>query len=524
MFQIESICAQNTDHDILESLKDLPRGLPATFRRILGRLRRSDAINMKLARSIFSVVAAAQRPLMLEEVREAISIVPGDTHWDNSRLVNDIEKSLESCGSLIVVDEEQFTVQFAHSSVRSHLLSDPMDVDDVREYHITLEQANFDMGNIVITYLNLGVFETQISKVGYATHTSKTHIPSAVIKSTLLGNDIVSKKALTLLQSRVKPSTNTRRNSQQVAAGSGETQQNFRFLPYCQEFWFYHSQLVQDVGNKQIYRFWERLVAGIVKTVELPWAPERQDDIGERFMQWLRDQRHVALVLYAIRQLWDYPPETVSTELSHVTQKTMAFRIRRLQTLIDFLPIDLEQYRLLLTPKHDYDGWLQFATLQGYEGVVRLIVSQHPKAVNAWVDRNGIALHAAVCCGYVEIAKILLHSGADVNVRGAEYHKALHKAQELTSNEASTLQKKQIDQLMKEGGKLKLRPQTPLWLAARLWNEEIVDLLLDYNPTIEGTTLQAITVHYKTSPEIAGKIAFWSVAAKAAKGPLSGVR
>lgn len=45
-------------------------------------------------KNIFDLVVAAQRPVTIEELREAISIKPGDTTWDASRLVNDMLKPL----------------------------------------------------------------------------------------------------------------------------------------------------------------------------------------------------------------------------------------------------------------------------------------------------------------------------------------------------------------------------------------------------------------------------------------------
>ena len=162
-FQIDSTCAQNTDHDIIKSLEDLPKGLPATFRRILRRLQQSAFADPNLGRKIFEIVAAAQWPLTLNELGEAISITPEDTVWDSSNSVNDILKSLESCGSFIVVDEELSTVHFAHSSVKRHLLSKPTDLD-LPDYHIDPLRADINLGRNAVTYINLNVLGNQLSK------------------------------------------------------------------------------------------------------------------------------------------------------------------------------------------------------------------------------------------------------------------------------------------------------------------------------------------------------------------------
>jgi ankyrin repeat domain-containing protein 50 len=74
--------------------------------------------NPRLCKRIFELVAAAQRPLTSEELRDAISVVPGETAWNVQKLVNDMRNTLDGCGSLLVVDEEHSTVHFAHHSVR----------------------------------------------------------------------------------------------------------------------------------------------------------------------------------------------------------------------------------------------------------------------------------------------------------------------------------------------------------------------------------------------------------------------
>lgn len=93
-FQIDLICALNTDCEIINSLRDLLKGLPETCRRILHRLQHLTFADPSLGRKIFEIVAAAQRRSTLDELGEAISITPGDTSWDRSKLVNDLIRSL----------------------------------------------------------------------------------------------------------------------------------------------------------------------------------------------------------------------------------------------------------------------------------------------------------------------------------------------------------------------------------------------------------------------------------------------
>ncbi|KAI1779404.1 hypothetical protein F4818DRAFT_404439 [Hypoxylon cercidicola] len=62
------------------------------------------------------------RLLSTDELREAFRVDPTSPVCDPSRLINDINVVLATCGSLLVVDEEPSTVHFIHSSVKQFLL------------------------------------------------------------------------------------------------------------------------------------------------------------------------------------------------------------------------------------------------------------------------------------------------------------------------------------------------------------------------------------------------------------------
>lgn len=71
-FQIEDICSQICDNDIRERIKKLPKSLPETYNRILSQIVKRG--NAEVAKKIFPWVAIAKRPMLLEELREAIAV------------------------------------------------------------------------------------------------------------------------------------------------------------------------------------------------------------------------------------------------------------------------------------------------------------------------------------------------------------------------------------------------------------------------------------------------------------------
>ena len=420
-FQIDSICAQNTDHDILNCLEDLPKGLPATFRRILRRLQHSVFADPRLGKKIFEIVAAAQRPLTLEELGEAISITPGDTGWNRSRLVNDVLKSLESCGSFIIVDEELSTVHFAHSSVKLHLLSTPTDLD-VRDYHIDLSRADTNLGSIAVTYLNLDLLSNQLTKTSGPSQPYAANVPSVVVKSALSKHEVVNRMALAILRGRKTPGNDSgpdlQKNANILREKNIESQEAFSFLPYCEEHWLYHSKNIHESEHDGVYALWNRLVDGTVRTIEMPWSLEKQGDLKPN-IGWLTKNRHAALIRRAIQQLWYRP-----TKLGLYDDSAA---LGQLEQLLSLLPNEDACRSIHWESSPRMNSMLQEAASDGYEAVVRLLL-QEGVDVNAHNDIHGNALHAAVSGNYKTIAELLIEKGADVNLQGGKYGSALQAA------------------------------------------------------------------------------------------------
>ena len=412
-FQIDSICAQNTDYDIIESLENLPKGLPATFTRILRRLHSSPFADPSLGRKIFELIVAAQRPLTLNELGEAISIVPGETTWDTSKSINSIFRSLESCGSLIVVDEELSTVHFAHSSVRSFLLSEPTDLD-VQDYHVNPSEADLNLGKLAVTYLSLDILGSQLVRTDGSSQSLAAEVPSFVVRSALPKNNVVNKMALTILRGRKKPGNDSSLDLERTANLAHEKntarQEVSSFLPYCQEYWLYHSSAFHVFEGDRVYKLWERLVEGKVTTVELPWTPESLSDPGTQFEVWIGKFRHVTLLRKMIRRLW----------------KTFTFdpSMLRLETCLGLLPDENARNSLKLDRSPSLNGILSFAAGFGYEMIVRLALHEGAD-INA-KDKN--PLHEAASEGNQSIAQLLIQQGADVNRQWGIYGNALQAA------------------------------------------------------------------------------------------------
>ncbi|OQD90382.1 hypothetical protein PENANT_c001G05769 [Penicillium antarcticum] len=196
--QIESICSMESDEEIRHALTDLPKDLSQTFARAFKS--KSESTHQ---RDIFAMLVVAKRPLVVQELREALSVVPGDLDWKPDRLLNNIWSTLISCGSLIMVDEEQLTVHLVHSSVRRFLLEEFEEFKEPIKPLVNLDNAHRMVTEIIITYLNYSVFERQVvaetahqghdhDQIFYFYDYATSYLPAHVVKAQDLGEEMQS--------------------------------------------------------------------------------------------------------------------------------------------------------------------------------------------------------------------------------------------------------------------------------------------------------------------------------------------
>ena len=419
---------------------------------MLKRLQESN-LNSKLCQKIFEILAAAQRPLRVDELAEVLSITPGDTKWDISKLINNIHKALTSCGSFIVVDEELSTVHFAHSSVKRHILSTP-DVSDIRDYHVDYFTAEIEFGKAIVTYLNLDVLSGKLRRLetgGLSQHHA-AGIPGATVSSALPDHDVIKKLAISLLRSRRKPdldlATFTESSVGLAREDALQKQDSYAFLPYCQEYWLFHTQDFHQLSSDSpVYSLWEALVDGRVSTVVLPWSCETQDDTALRIVRWIVNNHHTALWFLKMKQLcveWleqyrsDYHLRSYLKQMElllRLPERNIAIQqqicsIRQADAiLLDAVRLTSENvahFALKLgadVNKLTYLGKsgskataLIFAVESGSEAMVRLFL-ENGAELNAKHHNISSPLLTAASVGNTSMIRLLLVHGADPNMK-----------------------------------------------------------------------------------------------------------
>lgn len=420
--QIRSLCAMKTDDSIRQGLADLPKDLSETFSRIL---RRSELLGKLYQRRILELVTVARRPLTTEELREALSVVPGDDIWNPAKLLNDIFAALACCGSLIIADEEELTVRFVHHSVKQFLLSSFRDSTRIA---FTTDNAERKMSDIIITYLSYGIFETQLSTM-VVPQIMAGSAPSKIIQSTLDSSKGVQSVALELLKFRKRPNYDIGKTLAETSKFyTSRSKDEFHFFSYANSYWLQHalcSPEQESVMYGLLLRLCKRKVVNVNATNEDGRAP----------LWWAIEKRH----------------ETV------------------IKVLLDSGKVD--------TNVKDRDGWtpLLWAIKKGDEAVIKVLL--------LWAIENGdeaivkVLLFWASTNGHEAVVKVLLDYGkADPNLRDRIGWTPLLRAVE-NGHEAVVkvlLDSDKVDANVKDRDE-----RTPLWWAARYGREAIVKMLLD---------------------------------------------
>ena len=303
-FQIEDICAQHSDDAIRRTIGCLPRDLPATYQRALERVVMNH--KAEVARKMFRWVAAAKRPLSLMEIREAIAVEPCQPFSHHDKLVNDVYQLIPWCGNLLVLDEEECLVQFAHHSVKDYLLSGELSQTSSLQFRLRLEDVDQYAGEICCTYLNFSDFEREII---YLPQVPGGLDPKAIVETSLSANSSPTlTSSLLRLNNLRKPCRATEDSalwrqlhltSLKVATMSPQNlQTRYYFLAYASEYWLHHTSKFDQ--ENQCWSLFRRLV--LTEKTPLatrPWSTDEWKAFGTKVQDFMLKTEHRALLRLA---------------------------------------------------------------------------------------------------------------------------------------------------------------------------------------------------------------------------------
>lgn len=266
MLQIDCLCMEQTDKSIREAIRYLPPDLSTTYDRILRRSK--YRCGHSYPRQILSFLLAAVRPLEMNELREALAVVPGDTHLKSDNQVNNVYHALTCCESLVIIAEEERTVHFVHQSVVQFLL-DQKSISGALRFD--LAQASLELGEVCVTYLNYEIFERRVSKNVVPTIPAGV-IPAKIAQDTLRGSSLVGQLALMLLnfQSSNGPDIGKILTETSRLHRKRQETATFEFLKYAPQHWLVHTMRIERTHNT--FSLWQGLLQN-PKFDGLVWGP-----------------------------------------------------------------------------------------------------------------------------------------------------------------------------------------------------------------------------------------------------------
>lgn len=166
-FQIEELCAQLTDEDIVQTLKTLPKDLPSTYERMFHRIITDK--KQVIVKRMLSWALVSKRPLTVIELRDAIAIRPDQRQYERGYLVNEADRMISWCCNLLIVDEEDSRVRFPHYSVKEFLLGTCQSRKPSKRFktfRFSESEVEIRVCHLCCTYLQFSDFERQMVRSG----------------------------------------------------------------------------------------------------------------------------------------------------------------------------------------------------------------------------------------------------------------------------------------------------------------------------------------------------------------------
>jgi ankyrin repeat protein len=458
VLQIQSLCSMRTDQAIRDTLADLPNDLAETFTRIL---HKSGGLGQFYQTQILQLLVAAYRPLTVGELRDALSVVPGDTDWTPSRMLNDVYSALSCCGCLLTVDEEETTIRFVHHSVKQFLLNDFSDTNNIP---FTVERAQRIMADIIITYLSYGVFGTELSRKTVHPVTIQS-APASIVRVATENSSTIQSLALRLLKSRKGPDFDISKTLAEARRSfQSRPVDKFYFYSYAATHWPRHIAYVSG-QDKNMHGISVRLINRRILEADAAakdnwpiWAPAAENGNGD-ILKLLIEQ---GIVNTNATNRWGMNP---------ILQAAKSGRRAVVELLLDTGKVNInskDQYGK--TP-------LLYAAQNGHEAVVDLLLSCFTVEVNEQDSYGQTALSEAIRSGHTLIVKMLVDiNEVNVNVKDSNGMTPLFIASWMGREEV-------VKQLLDTGNvdveAKGIDGQTSLSSAAQRGHGEIVKLLLD---------------------------------------------
>lgn len=334
-------------------------------------------------------MAAAKRPLTLDELGEVVSIEPCQPSYMPERLINDTHGIVRWCHGLVALHDLDDALHFTHSSVREFFCSPDTNRVKLQGFHFRPNEADRGFGEVCVTYLNFNDFKTQLVKppkrqellgldpMMVASHTLRSGSPG-----------IAFDRARDLMRKRSKSTSATSKLLfPHVGDRASYAITNKYWLHrYASEFWLSHtSELSPEQGHLwNLFRMLaeQRYPAHLNTRIVVPEAG--MDGRGRTLCDYIYSHQHQALFRRCMAERWTESalPLVLAEALG---RKCFSF-VKLLPPLAQYHGLSWQQ-ALLSLDQSDLIETLPLAGTQWYE---ELTVSERSKLFVVTLGSDGI--------------------------------------------------------------------------------------------------------------------------------------
>lgn len=171
---------------------------------------------------------------------------------------------------------------------------------DIAQYSIDTENAILDLGITCVTYLNLGIFNTQLSKACNSAPWQGIS-PTKIIKNSLAKDSMSMKLALSLLRGGKSTNCDVGKQLERVAALANPAPELIHvFLPYAKAYVLAHTKGLLACDAELDSMFY-KIFNGYLPFVPKPWSDEEGGTLGNNAISLAVDHNHLGLIYRILR-------------------------------------------------------------------------------------------------------------------------------------------------------------------------------------------------------------------------------
>ena len=490
VLQLNQIETERTATRVMKALKRMPSGLQHTYDMTIDRIRSQAKPDIELAFRVLQWLAYAKRPVLVEELQQALAV-----EWDEDEEppraldldnVLDASSLLDVCAGLATIDEESNIIRLVHYTTQEYI---------VKFCRKLFASAHLDISRTCLAFISFDEFGDGFSRSDIQFHRRLDRYPFFSYVARYWGHHLRGHP-----EEDLRELTSSFLNDDSRVSSCGQVlhvsdvphegySQNFprrlHGLHLAATFGLEvtTSSLLQSTSDSDPRDSFDRCALhyaakeGQASVIQLLLSKgchiDVRDKNGKSSLQYAAENGHVEVVrcsaeagaLLGARDTWGHTALHQACKWGHETVVRLLLQ--------KGASMELESFRGA-RPLH-------FTAATGQSEIARILLEEGAD-VDARNAKGWTPLIVAAYRGHSTVSQILLDAGGTVDKRTTDHEKtALHWAAELGQDKA-------VSTLIRSGASVHLLDmfgETALHYAAENGHQKTVDFLLNHNAPLE---------------------------------------